>query len=527
MSEFKNVTDFTNFLPYRDLNIIRAYRVAFPVINVKVDILREAPAKSFHMVEKYMDQLIAGYSKKSPDFCDRVIIDSKQQLFELLGIDGEAYDISSLFYNDLLQNGHFEETPEGLKPLDRGKDSLKLQKKLITSSDTAIVTVNPFTMEVLSGELGSVKTRTSESLCNSYDKHILFLDPPDYIADAVALETAMNSVKYDAIGLADRKLPHDFKRFSIAEGESQFCDVRYLVFFLTISENDGVKQYSLYDIETASLISDVNLNDSNYDSLKNTVTAISQREITNKGFGHKISNNLFIKIKHNHGVYNGIMVTDSGNYIATVTDKMLYDMLHCEKEKFSLRPFHYFANDNAVVLDYFESGRLLTFSATDEQIEFVRKIIENNPEIDPIIEEYFKDKTISCEPEISEDESNRSDELEIETHADAEETTIKVASKVTAETQKPKSSPKPKKKSHHYDDDDGFWEDDPRDIEYEKKRAKEREYLEKRIETLEKRIRSYKFSLSLASSSARAEIEDTIRDEEFELREIKRELKFL
>lgn len=527
MSEFKAVTDFINFLPYKELNIVRAYRVAFPVLKLKVNISREAPAKSFHIVEKYMDQLISGYTGDSSDFGDRIYIDSKQQLFELMGIDGEAYDISSLFYNDLLTNGHFEETSEGLKTLGVGKDSIKLQKKLITSNDSAIVTVDPFNMTVLSDAFPSTQMYTAERVFSDYDKHVLFLDPPAYISDATAVENALNSVKYDAIGLADRKLPQDFKSFTISETDGKgFCDVRYLVFFLTVAMENGEKKYTLYDIENATPITEFDINGSNYASLRETIDAISGREVVNKGFGHNVSSNFFVNIKHKYGVCNGIVVTESGNYVATVTDKMLYDMVYPEKGSFSLRPFHYFINDSAIVLDYFESGRLLTFSFTNEQLEFAKQIVDNNPEITPIIEEYFKNKSISSEPQTANDESDRSDKLEIETNADAEETTPKVAVKVTVTPQKPASSAKPKKKSTHFDDD-GFWDDDPWDREYEKKRAKEREYLEKRVETIEKRIRSYKFSLSLASSSARAEIEDTIRDEEFELRQIKRELKFL
>lgn len=551
MSEFKAVTDFVNFLPYKELNIVRAYRVAFPVLKLKVNISRETPAKSFHIIEKYMDQLISGYTGDSSDFGDRIYIDSKQQLFELMGIDGEAYDISSLFYNDLLANGHFEETGEGLKTLGVGKDSIKLQKKLITSNDSTIVTVDPFTMTVLSDAFPSTQMYTAERVFGDYDKHVLFLDPPAYISDATAVENALNSVKYDAIGLADRKLPQDFKSFTVSETDGKsFCDVRYLVFFLTVAMENGEKRYTLYDIESATPVAEFDVNSDNYGSLRETIDAISGREVENKGFGHNVSSNFFVKIKHKYGICNGIAVTENGNYVATITDKMLYDMVYPEKDGFSLKPFHYMINDSAVVLDYFESGRLLTFSFTEEQLEFAKQIVGNNPEFAPIAEEYFKNKSISSEQQTAEDDSDDKEVLKDENSDETE--------KVTSDTLKPgtekqKVLVKPKKRIRHYDDDDFFsrddedydfnddwedysryddewddgWEDFAKEREREEQLAEKQERLEKQIARIKSRIRGLETTLLVSDSRTADEIKDIIRQEEYELHMLVQELKYL
>ena len=80
------------YLQIKDSGTIlyRGFRVYHPVYRISVDINTEHADENYHIIEKYMDKLICGYTGDKKTTTDKVFIQDKDELFELLGIDHQV-----------------------------------------------------------------------------------------------------------------------------------------------------------------------------------------------------------------------------------------------------------------------------------------------------------------------------------------------------------------------------------------------------------------------------------------------------
>ena len=91
-------------------NLIRIFRVYHPVYRMHVNIDVEYHDPSYHIIERYMDMLICGYSQgdRFPEKNERKhYVRSRQELYQLLGLSGRASQIADEYFRDLYESGHF------------------------------------------------------------------------------------------------------------------------------------------------------------------------------------------------------------------------------------------------------------------------------------------------------------------------------------------------------------------------------------------------------------------------------------
>ena len=117
-----------------DTKLYRGFRVYHPVYRISVDINTEHADENYHIIEKYMDKLICGYTGDKKMTTDAIIIRDKDELFELLGIDQQAYEIAECFFQDLMLAGHFRVIPgQGIQGLKPAYESIKLNKRVTSA----------------------------------------------------------------------------------------------------------------------------------------------------------------------------------------------------------------------------------------------------------------------------------------------------------------------------------------------------------------------------------------------------------
>ena len=93
-----------------DSGLIRLFRVYHPVYRMHVNIDVEYHDPSYHIIERYMDMLICGYSygdRYPGNDKRRHYVKDRQELYQLLGLSGRASQIADEFYKDLYESGHF------------------------------------------------------------------------------------------------------------------------------------------------------------------------------------------------------------------------------------------------------------------------------------------------------------------------------------------------------------------------------------------------------------------------------------
>ena len=132
-TKIRNLAHFTALISEiseeKEGKLFRIFKVFHPVLEAQTDIRVREVSSSYHILEKYMDLLVCGTKESRNPAIAR--IKDKDQLLSLLGINFEGYEIASLYFDDLVNEGHFKVTDRGIFPLKCAElsiDSVSLEE---------------------------------------------------------------------------------------------------------------------------------------------------------------------------------------------------------------------------------------------------------------------------------------------------------------------------------------------------------------------------------------------------------------
>lgn len=252
MAGYKNATYLANALRQQGERPLRVFRLAYPIIKAEVYVKKEQDSKSFHIIERYMDRLITG------DGTDGVIlIPDKDQLFALLGIDEDAYDVSDHFYRDLLNCGHFQETPMGLVGTQVGWTSLKTDRKIVPQNTRTRIFLDAYDLKVCLRSLLALGTHSGMEM--KEDKGAIVPTLPDHLFSPELVEELLEKCDYGAEDLDLRGLPSGLRSLRLTEEEAeQFPRLAYLDLYLVIFPGGA---HRLIDRQTGEEVQGIDLAD--------------------------------------------------------------------------------------------------------------------------------------------------------------------------------------------------------------------------------------------------------------------------
>ena len=137
----RSTADFATLLhrvqPREGWEVYRIFKVYHPALEAETNITVQEVSESYHIIEKFMDILVCNHEQTvggAPRIRD------KDELLRLLGIDYEAYEIASLYFDDLVKCGHFRVEPDGIYPCQCAIDSVaSIDMHALFASDTGSV----------------------------------------------------------------------------------------------------------------------------------------------------------------------------------------------------------------------------------------------------------------------------------------------------------------------------------------------------------------------------------------------------
>lgn len=354
----------------------RLFRVYHPVYEISVNIETEQIEENYHIIEKYMDKLICGYIGGNKALAGGVFIKDKYELFKLLGIDKQAYEIADKFYNDLLEAGHFIEIPGvGIKGLKAAHASIKLEKRVSSATVKQKKLFDQFSGRLMSKEFYALKNysykRDTLDEKNVILKKSVWLEPNVTILNSNAdIEHMLGNFDYVNQEQIERGLPQGFQRLSIAKDEP--IEMAFYPYYLAIFKRESDYEYLAFRIDNGKQIKWVSDQYktgyySNPRELLETLSKISW----NNTLVNPLYNDFRIKTDGCPDAKNGIVLDEmTGNYIWELQDwqiKILLGIESKENAKFSPSKCGCIASQNIICLTEKETGKLVHIQKSDAQ----------------------------------------------------------------------------------------------------------------------------------------------------------------
>lgn len=375
--------------------LYRLFKIYHPVYEIEVNIETETVDETYHIIEKYMDKLICGYTEGTERKAGSVLIGNKDELFALLGINGEAYEIAEKFFFDLFEAGHFEITPMGLRSKEPAFRSLKLDRRVSEKTQMEKKLFDVFSMELMPAEFYETARYSVDSLTAEYSD---FSDGALLCEDTVGarsvshIENMVNNTDYVNMERIERGLPEGYKKMSVSAGGQ--AEVAFFPYYLAMFRKGTDYVYRAYRIDNGAEIPwmTVKYASSYYGSAVERINGLSA-STTRLSFENPICRNFsFCKSGEPDDDNNVFKNQETGNYSWHPTDEQLADVLGLSEDKKLKKSACYnIANRSVTALGKGDMGKLVEIRATDEQKELLQNCMSaGREEIEELFASYLK-----------------------------------------------------------------------------------------------------------------------------------------
>ena len=423
MSSKKRVRNLAHFTSLISLSaaengkkIFRVFKVYHPLLEAQLDIEVKEVSTSYHILEKFMDLIVCG--KKGERNPSVARVKNKDELLALLGINYEGYEIASLYFDDLVNEGHFdvrengifplncaelsldtvdleslynslkEETPEGAENGEE-KENVKLEYKYTEKIQYEKKLFDQFSLELMPkefyGQEGFLAV-SPEKMKKDGEKDAVWLSPGIKLVDlATAISKTLDRVVESDVSFVDRGIPTGTHRITLAPDASP--DLIFLPYYLVVyKEDDGNLSFAVHEalhggeVEWMSQKYNSAEDEKNeYLYAKNLISSICRKE-ENCTVYSPIFADWPLKIEGRIAYEYGFRVGNDGNYVWQMQPWQLQSILKkCENEK--QRLWVEFALESDVsVLDSYEAGRLVRAVFPEDLREKLNEALEKDPQ---------------------------------------------------------------------------------------------------------------------------------------------------
>ena len=367
--------------------LYRLFRVYHPVYEISVNIETRLVEENYHIIEQYMDKLVCGYTGKGGSAGqdeagdETAYVRNKDEIFELLGLDKQAYEIADRFFEDLVRDGHFEVREDRIIGKRTAVDSLKLQKRVTSKTDKARKLFDHYSKQLMPGEFYDLRkyarSRDNIDEGSKIVKYSVWLDP-DIAVDPVDVEQAIRGTAADYSGSTaiDRGLPQGYKDLTIAEGEEVRC--AYYPYYLAVIKIGNGFAYKAYRIDSGREIKWIGdqYRTAEYARARERIRVLS--DCREESVRNPLNDNFLLTEGGEPSEENGVVRDeDTGNYVWTLQDWQLRDLLGLGEDKMFKRPVCLMvANNDTACLDHFEAGKIVRIIKTAEQETLLKEAVK-------------------------------------------------------------------------------------------------------------------------------------------------------
>ena len=356
--------------------LYRLFKIYHPVYEIEVNIETETVDETYHIIEKYMDKLICGYTEGTERKAGSVLISNKNELFELLGINGEAYEIAEKFFFDLFDAGHFEITPQGLRSKEPAFRSLKLDRRVSEKTQMEKKLFDVFSMELMPAEFYETARYCVDPISadiSSFEEGAVLSEDTVGARTISQIENMVNNTDYVNMERIDRGLPEGYKKMSVSAGGQ--AEISFFPYYLAVFRRDGAYIYRAYRIDNGAEIPWLTskYSSSYYKSAVERIKSLSA-STTKASFNNPICRNFSFCVAGEPDDDNNVFRNDeTGNYSWHPTDEQLRDVLGLSEDgKFKKSACYNLANRSVTALGRYDGGKLVMIKTTEEQRELLQ-----------------------------------------------------------------------------------------------------------------------------------------------------------
>jgi hypothetical protein len=200
-----------------------------------------------------MDKLVCGYTEDETRIADRIYIKDKEELFALLGINAEAYEIANKFYYDLYDAGHFSETPNGIISKKPARDSIKFDKKMTEKTQMEKKLFDLFSIRLMPADFYELDRYCVRSEKKATDTYSVWLsEGKNAFLSASSIENMINNSDYTNTDRIEFALPQGYKKMSVcAQSEAEII---YFPYYLAVFLVGDHLIYEAYRIDNGAPI---------------------------------------------------------------------------------------------------------------------------------------------------------------------------------------------------------------------------------------------------------------------------------
>lgn len=427
MSSKKRIRNLAHFTSLVSLSaaesgkkIFRIFKVYHPLLEAQLDIEVKEVSASYHILEKFMDLIVCGKKEDRNPSVARVR--NKDELLALLGINYEGYEIASLYFDDLVNEGHFDVRENGIFPLDcaelsldtvdlenlykslkeepaegdetaddatEEKENVKLEYKYTEKMQYQKKLFDQYSLELMPEEFYGQErylTVSPEQKKNSKEKDAVWLSPGIKMVDiATAISESLDSVIESDVSFVDRGIPSGTHRITLAPDTTP--SLIFLPYYLVVYRGDeGELSFAVHEalyggeVEWMSQKYNSAEDEKNeYLYAKNLISSICRKQ-ENCTVYSPIFADWPLKIGGRIAYEYGYRECDDGNYIWQMQPWQLPAILKkCENAE--QRLWVEFALESDVcVLDSYEAGRLVHAVFPEDLREKINEALKTEPE---------------------------------------------------------------------------------------------------------------------------------------------------
>lgn len=365
-------------------NTLRLIRIGYPLLRVRANILSYKDNQEFCLIKKFIHRLVTG--DRPNDENPTVYVQDRLQAFQLLGLDGDLYDVSSYYYDELILDGLIHDSPRGALAGAAPVNDPALERIRSSRQTETYLTVDTFNLDIYGQKISGLPCKSTEDLINAYEKDICIPFLPEYVEQPEVLEALINQKNFDFDSCTEeyktdrlqaQNMPLGVQGIELIreDEDDASVDVFWMPYYLAWEKTEDGTQYCLYSNTSGRPINLFPINKPEHKALQEFLQQIFRSQYYG-GVSYFLTDCVEIPLTSGKNKpLKGVTVDPDGNYSTALTDTQL--ALICMSEEAEAIDVLNLITKGTGVIPTREAGRLVRFHLTEKQRAFCQQVLED------------------------------------------------------------------------------------------------------------------------------------------------------
>lgn len=375
-------------------NLIRIFRIYHPVYRMHVNIDVEYHDPSYHIIERYMDMLICGYSQgdRYPANGERKhYVRNRQELYQLLGLSGRASQIADEYFRDLYESGHFRivesQTGKYLEGTTPAFESVRLNEMVHSSLVEEMKVFDQYSLQIMPETFERIikmaRTIDDTDITERNDLKSIWLPMRSEKANLLLeINESLKRITYSGKKAIELGLPQGKTSISLIDHE--IPEPMFFPYYLGVFAVGKQVQYRAYSMDTGEEIEGLTelYSSSDYVEIRgflsNFIAETNNKDIEHPFYKYKFKEgNQSNRYLRKSGVLTAGITKEygTGNYQWNITSLQVKELIDTYRRTKDASAIKWLVNNTMFCLEMGEIGKLLHVKLSSEQKHVLEQLI--------------------------------------------------------------------------------------------------------------------------------------------------------